>query len=313
MQTCDGQGLQGYTRPELTDDVRFEVEGGRHPVVDALQQQREFVRNDCNLTRQPHWLITGANMGGKSTFLRQNALLAVLAQMGSFVPATRAVVGLVDRVCTRIGAGDNLANNQSTFMLEMTEMAQILRLATPRSFVILDEVGRGTSPGDGLALCVGSTRHLHDVVGCRTLSATHLTALAPACASLAGVACHYFATHVDETAQPPTVAFSHRLMAGVAKSSYGLAIARLAGVPESVIAAAQAFQERDSHQTGNTHEPDVPAAVLSANEAEVLALFRRWQTCISPATLARLPLSDKLQRMQLFAQALGDETPVDGI
>ncbi len=288
--------------------MQFEVEGGWHPVVDALQQQREFVRNNCNLTHNPHWLITGANMGGKSTFLRQNALIALMAQMGSFVPATHAKLGLVDRICTRIGAGDNLANNQSTFMLEMAETAQILRLATPRSFIILDEVGRGTSPTDGLALAYAVTQHLHDTVCCRTLSATHLTALAPACATLDGVACHFFATHVDETAVPPTVAFSHRLMAGVATSSFGLSIARLAGVPESVVAAAKAFQIRELHEMGERPTAGT-GPPLTADEAALLALFRQWQICIPATTVARLSLSEKLQRVHLFAQALGDVEP----
>ena len=178
--------VQGLTRPEMRTDTTFEVVHGRHPVVAAARTDVEFVTNDCTLTEQRHWLITGPNMGGKSTFLRQNALMVIMAQMGSFVPAQRAVIGLADRVFARIGSGDNLAENQSTFMVEMTDIAHILHHATSRSFVILDEVGRGTSPVDGLALAAAITQHLHDHTQCRTLSATHLLHLTRLCKHLTG-------------------------------------------------------------------------------------------------------------------------------
>ena len=177
-----------YVRPEIDDSLDFVIEGGRHPVVEqALQRWRPFVANDCDLSPPSNassgriWLLTGPNMAGKSTFLRQNALIAVLAQMGSFVPAKRARIGVVDRLFSRVGAADDLARGRSTFMVEMVETAAILNQASERSLVILDEIGRGTATFDGLSIAWAAIEHLHENNRCRALFATHfheLTALA---------------------------------------------------------------------------------------------------------------------------------------
>jgi len=174
-----------YTRPEIDDSTEFAVAGGRHPVVEAALasgQSAGFIANDCDLKAgQRLWLLTGPNMAGKSTFLRQNALIAILAQIGSFVPAEAARIGIVDRLFSRVGAADDLARGRSTFMVEMVETAAILNLATPRSLVILDEIGRGTATFDGLSIAWAAIEHLHENNRCRALFATHyheLTALA---------------------------------------------------------------------------------------------------------------------------------------
>ncbi len=228
----------GWTRPALVDHACFEVEGGRHPVVEAAvgKSGGRFVANDCVLSESSRlWLVTGPNMGGKSTFLRQNALIAILAQAGSFVPATRATLGLVDRLFSRVGASDNLARGRSTFMVEMVETAAILAQATPRSFVILDEVGRGTSTYDGLAIAWAVVEAIHEDNRCRCLFATHyheLTRLAERCDALT-------LHHVRAREWKGELVLLHELGEGPADRSYGLAVARLAGLPPTTIARAK--------------------------------------------------------------------------
>ena len=177
-----------YVRPTVDPSLEFVIEGGRHPVVEQLISE-PFVANDCNLTAQADagkiWLLTGPNMAGKSTFLRQNALIAVLAQMGSFVPAKRATIGVLDRLFSRVGAADDLARGRSTFMVEMVETAAILNQAGPRSLVILDEIGRGTATFDGLSIAWAAIEHLHEVNRCRALFATHFHELTALSATLA--------------------------------------------------------------------------------------------------------------------------------
>src|SRR6185503_7810564 len=177
---CASDG--GWVRPEIDTGTGFEIRGGRHPTVEAaLAGAGAFVANDCRLQDDRIWLVTGPNMAGKSTFLRQNALIAILAQIGSFVPAASAEIGIVDRLFSRVGAADDLARGRSTFMVEMVETAAILNQAGPRSLVILDEIGRGTASFDGLSIAWATIEHLHDVNRCRALFATHyheLTALA---------------------------------------------------------------------------------------------------------------------------------------
>lgn len=231
--------MQGFCRPILTDDLDFAVEGGWHPVVaQALRRcsGADFIANDCNLQpNQRLWLLTGPNMAGKSTFLRQNALIAVLAQMGSCVPARVARLGQVDRLFSRVGAADDLARGQSTFMVEMVETAAILNQATPRSFVILDEIGRGTATYDGMALASSVIEHLHNVNRPRALFATHyheLTALRENLPSL------YCATMKIREWQGDII-FMHAVIPGVADRSYGIHVAKLAGLPASVIARAE--------------------------------------------------------------------------
>ncbi len=219
-------------------------------------------------------------MGGKSTFLRQNALIVLLAQIGSFVPAERAKVGLVDRIFARVGAGDNLAENESTFFVEMNETAHILRHATRKSFVVLDEVGRGTSPEDGLALATAITRYLHGTTQCRTLAATHLLSLPTAVADCAGVDCYRVDASVPDGEQSSAV-FSHRVVPGAAESSFGLAVARLAGIPSSIVDAAAVVRKSDPVVTIPQAAP-ADFGVLTASERGLVALYRQWTRGLTP-------------------------------
>lgn len=229
----------GWARPHLVDHPCFEVSGGRHPVVEAAVAKagERFVANDCTLSETSRlWLVTGPNMGGKSTFLRQNALIAVLAQAGCYVPASKATLGLVDRLFSRVGASDNLARGRSTFMVEMVETAAILAQATPRSFVILDEVGRGTSTYDGLAIAWAVVEAIHEDNRCRCLFATHyheLTRLAERCDALT-------LHNVRAREWKGELVLLHEVAEGPADRSYGLAVARLAGMPPATVARAKA-------------------------------------------------------------------------
>ena len=234
---------QGWARPIVDGSRDFVVTAGRHPVVEqALRSRAEppFVSNDCELGDGAIWLLTGPNMGGKSTFLRQNALIAVLAQMGSFVPAGAARIGVVDQVYSRVGAADDLASGRSTFMVEMVETAAILRGATERSLVILDEMGRGTSTFDGLSLAWASIEHLHETNGCRTLFATHyheLTALSEKLPRMTNRTMKVREWKGD-------VVFLHEVGEGAADRSYGIQVARLAGLPVNVIERARTVLEQ---------------------------------------------------------------------
>ncbi|MBL9106876.1 MAG: DNA mismatch repair protein MutS [Myxococcales bacterium] len=232
----------GHVRPELTEDPVLEIEEGRHPVVERMMGPGRFVPN--NLALRAHagasglaarfLLVTGPNMGGKSTVMRMAALTVILAHAGAFVPAVRARVGVVDRIFTRVGAADDLGRGESTFMVEMREAAAILSQATSRSLILLDEIGRGTATFDGLALAWAITEFLHDQVGCRTLFATHyheLTALADKLAGLRNV-------HVAVHEERGTIVFLHRVEAGAAERSYGIQVGRLAGLPASVLRRA---------------------------------------------------------------------------
>ncbi|KAF0112279.1 MAG: DNA mismatch repair protein MutS [Rhodospirillaceae bacterium] len=225
-----------YCRPVVDRSTDFEVTGGRHPVVEAGRRDAPFVTNDCRLNDAGAlWLLTGPNMAGKSTFLRQNALMAVLAQAGSFVPAESARIGVVDRLFSRVGAADDLARGHSTFMVEMIETSAILNQATARSFVILDEIGRGTATFDGLSIAWATVEHLHDVVRCRGIFATHYHELTALAGRLPRLACHTM--RIREWHDQ--IIFLHEVAAGAADRSYGLHVARLAGLPDSVLARAQ--------------------------------------------------------------------------
>jgi len=242
----------GWTAPEIVDETCLTIEGGRHPVVEAALATRgeRFVANDCRLSAQDRlWLIGGPNMGGKSTFLRQNALIVLLAQAGGFVPATSARIGLVDRLFSRVGAADNLARGRSTFMVEMVETAAILAQATERSFVILDEVGRGTSTYDGLALAWAVAEAVHETNRCRCLFATHYHELARLAESCDALSLH----HVRAREWKGDLVLLHELAEGPADRSYGLAVARLAGVPAKVVSRAKSVLdklEKGRAQTG---------------------------------------------------------------
>lgn len=235
---------QGYGRPTIDRSTEFRIIGGRHPVVEqALRQQAAdpFVANDCDLSPPKHadsgaiWLLTGPNMGGKSTFLRQNALIAILAQMGSFVPAGQAHIGVVDRLFSRVGASDDLARGRSTFMVEMVETAAILNQASEKSLVILDEIGRGTSTFDGLSIAWATVEHLHEINKCRGLFATHfheLTALSEKLNRLSTATMKVKEWDGD-------VVFLHEVGPGSADRSYGIQVAKLAGLPSAVVNRAQ--------------------------------------------------------------------------
>ncbi len=232
-----------YCRPAVDDGDAIEIRDGRHPVVERMPLAEGFVPNDVHLDRSGNRLliITGPNMAGKSTFIRQVAHIVILAQMGSFVPAAEARVGLVDRVFTRVGAGDILAKGQSTFMVEMTEVANILRNATPRSLILLDEVGRGTSTFDGLSIAWAVAEHIHDAanLGSRTLFATHYHQLTDLELTREGVANYYIA--VKEWGE--RIIFLRKIMKGATNRSYGIQVARLAGVPDEVIGRAREVLE----------------------------------------------------------------------
>ena len=257
---------RNYVRPQFVDDIRLEIEGGRHPVVEA--QIENFIANDTRLSPTRRLLlITGPNMGGKSTYMRQVALIGLLAHVGSFVPARAARLGPLDQIFTRIGAADDLAGGRSTFMVEMTESAAILHNATERSLVLMDEVGRGTSTFDGLALAWAIAGYLIRSNSSLTLFATHyfeLTRLALEHKDVANV-------HLDAVEHKDTVVFLHAVEEGPASQSYGLQVAALAGVPKGVIRQAGKYlQLLEDSSVARGNQDDLFAAVKSpAPEPEV--------------------------------------------
>ena len=231
----------GWVRPVIDDSRAFHIIGGRHPVVqEALRKSgTPFVANDCELTETPIWLLTGPNMAGKSTYLRQNALIAVLAQIGAFVPAASAHIGIVSQIFSRVGASDDLARGRSTFMVEMVETAAILNQADDRALVILDEIGRGTATYDGLSIAWATLEHLHDVNRCRALFATHYHEMSSLSAKLDGVD----NATVSVKEWDGDVIFLHEVKKGTADRSYGVQVARLAGLPPVVVARAKVVLE----------------------------------------------------------------------
>jgi DNA mismatch repair protein MutS len=249
-----------FVRPEVDDSLALAILEGRHPVVEKLAAAGRFVPNDVVLDASPEpqeglarlWLVTGPNMAGKSTLMRQVAIVVILAQMGAFVPARQATIGVVDRVLTRVGASDNLSKGESTFMVEMKETANVLRRATRRSLVVLDEIGRGTSTYDGLAIAWAVAEYLHDAVGCRAMFATHYHELTELAATRPGA--QNFSVTAREHAGD--IIFLHKLQQGAASRSYGVACARLAGLPEPVLARARAILgdlERGAALPGGAH------------------------------------------------------------
>jgi DNA mismatch repair protein MutS len=236
-----------YVRPQVDDSLAFAISGGRHPVVEQMLAAGggPFVANNCDLSPPESeaagagvgriWIVTGPNMAGKSTFLRQNALIAILAQMGSFVPARAAHIGVVDRLFSRVGAADDLARGHSTFMVEMVETAAILNQAGERALVILDEIGRGTATFDGLSIAWATIEHLHEQNRCRALFATHFHEMTALAAKLPRL--HNATMRVKEW--QGDVVFLHEVVAGAADRSYGIQVAKLAGLPASVIERAK--------------------------------------------------------------------------
>jgi DNA mismatch repair protein MutS len=250
-----------YTRPEVTDDFALEITAGRHPVVERMMPREKFIPNDVTITEEARMIIlTGPNMAGKSTILRQIGLIVLMAQMGSFVPAARARVGLCDRLFTRVGASDNLVRGQSTFMVEMSETAAILNTATRRSLVLLDEIGRGTATYDGVSIAWAVSEHLHEVVGCKTVFATHYHELTQLVDELDAVRNYNVAVRevADAPGGTPHVIFLHRLQPGGADRSYGIEVGRLAGLPGAVLARAREVLHRleGGHLVAHAGRPD---------------------------------------------------------
>jgi DNA mismatch repair protein MutS len=253
-----------YVRPEVDDSGTLEALAARHPVLEWRMQQLaegRFVPNSVHLDTEATsvLLLTGPNMGGKSTYLRQTALLVILAQMGSFVPAERMHLGLVDRIYTRIGASDNVAQGRSTFMVEMTETATILNTATARSLVLLDEIGRGTATFDGLSLAWATLEHLHDRIGARTLFATHYHELT----MLAGHLARLKNLRVAVKESPTGITFLHTIEEGPASKSYGIDVAKLAGLPRSVIERARAVLRQHERAEKQQIEEETPALQMT--------------------------------------------------
>ena len=230
--------LFSWIQPEITNDTQFNIVGGRHPVIEYVLHQRgdNFVKNDCNLCDKSVALLTGPNMAGKSTYLRQNAILVVLAHLGSFVPATHATIGICDQLFSRVGASDNLAAGQSTFMVEMVETANILNRATRQSFIIFDEIGRGTSTFDGMAIAQAVLEHLNNLQP-RTLFATHYHELTGIIddENLTSVSC----LTIDVREHNNDIVFLHKIIPGIANRSYGIAVAKMAGMPKHIVERAE--------------------------------------------------------------------------
>jgi len=283
-----------YCRPQVDDSLAFAILGGRHPVVEAMvkAEGHAFVANDADLSGADEigggklWLVTGPNMGGKSTFLRQNALIAILAQMGSFVPADSAHIGVVDRLFSRVGASDDIAHGRSTFMVEMVETAAILNRATRRSLVVLDEIGRGTATFDGLSIAWAAVEALHETTGCRALFATHfheLTSLAKTLTRVANVT-------MKVREWEGEVVFLHEVGPGAADRSYGIQVARLAGLPEPVIARAKQVLDVLEQRSAGTASSSQKASVL-----DDLPLFAHQS---APAVASKDPVLEALDAIR---------------
>ena len=285
-----------YRAPQLDEEPGIHIEGGRHPVVEHVSTQ-PFIPNDVDLGDARRMLVvTGPNMGGKSTLMRQTALIAVLAYAGSFVPAASARIGPIDRIFTRIGAGDDLAGGRSTFMVEMTEMARILNNATPRSLVLVDEIGRGTSTYDGLALAWACARELANRTRSFTLFATHYFELTELPRHADGVA----NVHLDAIEHGRQIVFMHRVKDGPANRSYGLAVAALAGIPDEVIARAREILDTlESSPGASVSEP--PSAQLGLFDAspapEGVELLEALDA-IDPDSLSPREALDALYRLK---------------
>ncbi len=249
-----------YCRPELDCSLDFEITGGRHGVVEQalINRGEEFIANDCDLARQQYlWLLTGPNMAGKSTYLRQNALIVILAQMGCFVPASHCRMGIVDRLFSRVGAADDLAQGRSTFMVEMVETASILQRATDKSLIILDEIGRGTATYDGLSIAWACVEYLHDNIKARALFATHYHELTELQTALPALVVRAMAVKEWQG----DVIFLHHIKEGVADKSYGIHVAKLAGLPESVL--LRATKVLQNLQESKDNKIDIPAACVA--------------------------------------------------
>lgn len=275
-----------YRKPEMTDGTELHIVAGRHPVVEANMRAGEFVPNDLHMPpeRSRFVLLTGPNMAGKSTIMRQMAVIALMAQMGSFVPAEKAILGIADRIFTRVGASDNLTGGQSTFMVEMTETANILHHATDKSLVILDEIGRGTSTFDGISIAWAVAEHLHNQIHCRTMFATHYHELT----ELEMMLSHLRNMNVSINEWQGQILFLHKLVEGGSNRSYGIQVARLAGLPKSVI-------RRAHHILGYLEQGRLPSAVELGDNASSrqLSLFAPVGQPVAS------PIEEELQRLEI--------------
>jgi DNA mismatch repair protein MutS len=276
--------LRNYCRPQFDNSSDIEIVGGRHAVIEQQQltaaERERFVPNDLYLNSTTHTILvlTGPNMGGKSTYLRQAALTVIMAQMGSFVPAARARLGIVDRVFTRIGASDNLARGRSTFMVEMTETAAILHTATPRSLILLDEVGRGTATYDGLAIAWAAIEYLHARTRAKTLFATHYFELTDLAEQLSGVKNYHVSVKETKTG----IVFLRKVEPGAADRSYGIEVAKLAGLPDEVVRRAR--EVLAEHENVESRMSALLANDSDAPRAAQLTIF----TPLSQPVLERL-------------------------
>jgi DNA mismatch repair protein MutS len=301
-----------WVRPEITGDTDFVIAGGRHPVVEAAlarSQSGPFVANDCDLSDDRRlWLVTGPNMAGKSTFLRQNALIAILAQMGSFVPAKSARIGIVDRLFSRVGAADDLARGRSTFMVEMVETAAILNRATPRSLVILDEIGRGTATFDGLSIAWACLEHLHEVNASRALFATHYHELTHLAARLTALKPHTMRVMEWQG----EVKFLHEIGPGAADRSYGIHVAKLAGLPAAAIRRAEVvlatLEKGDQAGALGRLADDLPlfSVQLPAAPANTGSAVEAALREINPDELTPRAALEQLYRLRAMLQDQGD-------
>ncbi|MDR3183257.1 MAG: DNA mismatch repair protein MutS [Planctomycetaceae bacterium] len=296
---------RGYCRPVLVKEPVLNIIDGRHPVLDALEPAGTFVPNDTVLDEQHGLvqLITGPNMSGKSTFIRQTALLCIMAQLGSFIPAKSATVGICDRIFARVGASDEISRGQSTFMVEMTETARILNQAGKKSLVILDEIGRGTSTYDGMSLAWSITEYLHGRIGCRTLFATHYHELTDLADVLDGVS----NLNVAVREHNGDVAFLHKIVPGSADKSYGIHVAKLAGVPKDVVERAsellESFENKET-QSGKPSEPPhstVPAAKFSAGGVQFSLFGGEHHPVLDDLRRLNIDTLKPLEALQLLA------------
>jgi DNA mismatch repair protein MutS len=299
---------QNYTRPLVDASLAFAIKGGRHPVVEQSLRKNaggvSFIANDCDLAPEHRlWLLTGPNMAGKSTFLRQNALIAVLAQAGSFVPAASAHIGVIDRLFSRVGASDDLARGHSTFMVEMVETAAILNQAGERALVILDEIGRGTATYDGLSIAWATVENLHEVNRCRALFATHYHELTSLASSLSHLRCATMRIREWEK----EIIFLHEVTEGVADRSYGIHVAQMAGLPPAVIARAeQVLKTLEAEKAPNrkTSVQDkvatLPLFSAAPQEAPMNPELKSLLTALKPDDLSPKEALDLLYKLKVL-------------
>nr|WP_237073411.1 DNA mismatch repair protein MutS [Prosthecochloris sp. GSB1] len=294
----------GYVRPTVSEHGDLAIKGGRHPVLERILDVGEpYVPNDCELNdRQRMLVVTGPNMAGKSSFLRQNGLIVLLAQVGSFVPAESAEIGLVDRIFTRVGASDNLASGESTFLVEMNEAASILNNATDKSLILLDEIGRGTSTYDGMSIAWAMSEYIHSIIGARTLFATHYHELAELEERFAGI-CNFNAS-VVETGDK--VVFLRKIVRGASDNSYGIEVARMAGMPSGVISRAKeilaGMEKSDAHIPASSVQGEPQSRQIYLFEQEE----RKLRRAIESIDLDRLTPLDALLELKKLQDLAGD-------